>query len=162
MRSWLIRAPLPPRTRGRLLRRFGANIGKNVRVHPITVMDAGWSNLVIRDDVYVGPDCILDLSAQLEIGRGAVLAAGVAIMTHQDAGSSHRSPTAARIGNYVRPVKVGEYAFVGVRGVILADVGDGSIVGAGAVVTKPVPAGVKVVGIPAAQSQSDMHSADRS
>jgi maltose O-acetyltransferase len=149
LRAFILRMPMPPRTRGRLLRSFGAKVGRNVRVHPITVMDAGWRTLRVGDDAYIGPDCILDLSAMLEIRTGAVLAAGAAVMTHQDAGASHRSPTAARVGRYVRPVTIGRYAFVGARAVILADVADQAVVGAGAVVTKPVAQGTTVVGVPA-------------
>ena len=131
------------------MRRFGATVGTNVRIHPVTIMDENWPNLVIENDVYVGPDCILDLSARLTIRRGSVLAAGVAVMTHQDAGSSHGSPTAERLGTFVRPVTIGPEAFIGVRAVVLANVGDGSVVGAGAVVVEPSPDHQTVVGIPA-------------
>jgi len=140
---------MPPPTRGRLIRRFGGSIGSNVRVHPITIMNAGWANLVIEDDCYVGPDCILDLSAKLTIRRGSVLAAGVAVMTHQDAGSSHGSPTAQRIGTYSRPLTIGPHAFLGVHATVLADVGEQSAVGAGAVVIRSTPNGRTVVGVPA-------------
>jgi maltose O-acetyltransferase len=133
------------------MRAFGAKVGKNVRVHPVSVMNAGWKRLHIDDDVYVGPACILDLSATLTIGRGAVLAAGVAVMTHQDAGASHNSPTAARIGTFARETAIGQFAFLGVRAIVLpgADVGPDAVVGAGAVVTHPVVAGTTVTGVPA-------------
>lgn len=148
-RYWTLRLPMAPTTRAKLLRRYGATVGSNVRVHPLTVMDAGWAHLTIEDDVYIGPDCILDLSAPLTIRRGAVLAAGVAVMTHQDAGTTHHSPTAERIGTYLRPVTVGEYAFVGVRATLLTDVGDGAVIGAGAVLVRPAPPQATLVGVPA-------------
>ena len=139
---------MPPRVRGLAMRAFGAKVGRNVRVHPVTVMNAGWKHLLIEDDVYIGPACILDLSAPLWIRHGAVLAAGVAVMTHQDAGTSHGSPTAERIGTFARETAIGRYAFVGARAIVLAgaDVGDSGVVGAGAVVTRPVPTGTTVTG----------------
>lgn len=148
-RAWLLRGPIPARTRGRLLALYGASVGSNVRVHPITVINPDWINLSIADDAYIGAETILDLSGGLTIKRGAVIAAGVAVMTHQDAGSSHGSPTAQELGSFVRRITIGEYAFVGTRAVILADVGDRCVVGAGAVVHRPVPPGLRVYGIPA-------------
>lgn len=49
------------------------------------------------------------------------------------------------------PVVISEYAFIGIRAVILpgVTVGTGSIVGAGSVVTKDVPPGTVVAGNPA-------------
>ena len=43
----------------------------------------------------------------------------------------------------------GEYAFLGVRATVLADVGDGTVVGAGAVVVKALAPGITAVGVPA-------------
>lgn len=49
------------------------------------------------------------------------------------------------------PVKIGDYVFIGPRSIILAGVtiGDGAIVGAGAVVTKDVEPYTIVGGVPA-------------
>jgi acetyltransferase-like isoleucine patch superfamily enzyme len=154
LRPLMLYAPVPPRVRGWMLRAFGARVGRNVRIHPLRIMDANWRNLAIADDVYVGPECILDLTERLTIGRGAVLAAGVAVMTHQDAGSAHDSPTAERLGTFARPVTIGEFAFIGVRATILAgvEIGDGGVVGAGSVATRHVPAGARVVGVPASSA----------
>jgi acetyltransferase-like isoleucine patch superfamily enzyme len=48
-----------------------------------------------------------------------------------------------------RLVRIGAGAWIGNNAVVMADVGKASIVGAGAVVTKPVPPGVVVAGVPA-------------
>jgi virginiamycin A acetyltransferase len=45
--------------------------------------------------------------------------------------------------------KIGTNCWIGVNCVVFSDVGDNSIVGAGSVVSKPVPANVKVIGSPA-------------
>lgn len=149
LRPWLLRLPLPARTRARLIRQFGAAVGRNVRIHTITVINPRWSNLIIGDDVYLGHDCIIDLSERVTLGHGSVIAAGVTLVTHQDAGTSHASPTADRLGTWSRPLQVGPFAFVGSRAVLLANVGQESIVGAGAVVVDPLPPGATGVGVPA-------------
>lgn len=54
-------------------------------------------------------------------------------------------------GPSVAPVVIGDHVWVGTRAVILKGVtiGDGAVVAAGAVVTKDVPAGTIVAGVPA-------------
>ncbi len=48
-----------------------------------------------------------------------------------------------------RQVEIGEGAWIGARSVVMADVGKHAIVGAGSVVTKPIPANCVAVGSPA-------------
>lgn len=151
LRPWLLTLPIGPPRRGQLLARFGVTVGSVVRVHRIQVMNAGWRHLTLEDDCYVGPDVLLDLTDRIHIGRGAVLAARVSVVTHQDAGAAHHSPAADRVPTFRRATRIGAYAFVGTGAIILAGchVGDGAVVGAGAVVTRPVAAGAKVAGVPA-------------
>ena len=49
------------------------------------------------------------------------------------------------------PVTIGDHVFVGQRAIILGGVtiGDGATIGAGSVVTRDVPAGAVVAGVPA-------------
>jgi len=151
LRPWLLGLPLGPTRRRRLLIRFGARIGSNVRIHPLRVMNADWQNLTIEDDCYLGPDVLLDLADEIRIGRGAVLAARVSVMTHQDAGAGHDSPTVARVPTFHRPTSIGSHAFVGIGAIVLAgcDVGEAAIIGAGAVLTRSVPAARTALGVPA-------------
>jgi acetyltransferase-like isoleucine patch superfamily enzyme len=50
------------------------------------------------------------------------------------------------------PLRIGTDVWIGVRAIILGtvgEIGNGAIIGAGSVVTKPVPAGAIVAGSPA-------------
>jgi acetyltransferase-like isoleucine patch superfamily enzyme len=49
-----------------------------------------------------------------------------------------------------RCVRIGAGSWIGSAAVVLADVGPNSVIGSGAVVTKPIPAAVIAAGVPAA------------
>lgn len=54
-----------------------------------------------------------------------------------------------RQGGMLKRIKIGNDVFIGTRSIIMADVGDGAVVGAGSVVTKPVEPYSIVAGNPA-------------
>ena len=101
----------------------------------------------IDENVYVGPRCHLGL---VHVGRDALLAAGVHVpsggRTHGTEDSSvpirdqRGSPTLVRIG---------AGAWIGSAAIVMANVGRDTIVGAGAVVTRPLPDRVVAAGVPA-------------
>jgi acetyltransferase-like isoleucine patch superfamily enzyme len=101
----------------------------------------------IDENVYVGPRCHLGL-CRLE--RDVLLAAGVHVTsgarTHGTADPG--APIRKQEGELTR-VRVGEGTWVGSAAVIMADVGARSVVGAGAVVVKPIPDLVVAAGVPA-------------
>ncbi len=101
--------------------------------------------------VYIGAYCVL---GDVQLSDGVRIASGVSIpsgsrqhwtqVVGQD-GSAARSESPNR---YDR-VTIGEGAWIGERAVILADVGNWAIVGAGSVVTSPVEDHSVAVGVPA-------------
>jgi acetyltransferase-like isoleucine patch superfamily enzyme len=101
----------------------------------------------IGENVYIGPRCHIGL---VDIGRDALLAAGV----HATSGArSHgfmdpSRPIREQEGELTR-VHIGAGVWVGSAAVVMADVGRDTVVGAGAVVTKPLPEGVIAAGVPA-------------
>lgn len=102
---------------------------------------------VIEGNVYVGPRCHLGL---VHLERDVLIAAGVHIPS---GGQTHYAadPTIPikDQGGERRLVRVGQGAWIGSAAVVLADVGRGTIVGAGSVVTKPLPENVIAAGVPA-------------
>ncbi len=106
---------------------------------------------------YIGPRCHIGLVA---IEADVLLAAGVHVtsggQTHGHADLTR--PIRDQQGTATL-VRIGAGAWIGSAAVVMADVGEGSIVGAGAVVTKPVPAEVIAAGVPARVIRSRRESA---
>lgn len=94
----------------------------------------------------IGPGLFLVHSAGVVIGPDAVVGARARI--HQ--GVTIGDPVHVGGGRWVSP-RLGDDVTVGAGAVLLGEitVGDGATIGANAVVTKDVPAGTTVVGIPA-------------
>jgi virginiamycin A acetyltransferase len=102
---------------------------------------------VLGENVYVGPRCVLGL---VHLERDVLLAAGVQVPS---GGNTHYfdDPTKPirEQGGERRVVTIGAGAWVGSGAIVLADVGKGTVVAAGAVVTKPLPDNVIAGGVPA-------------
>ena len=101
----------------------------------------------LDERAYIGPGCHLGL---VHVERDVLIAAGVHIpsgsMTHRidDLNTPIRDqPSAERL------VHIGAGSWIGAAAVVMADVGSDTVVGAGAVVTQPVPAGCVAAGVPA-------------
>ena len=103
---------------------------------------------ILGDHAYIGRHCSL---GWVVIERDVMLADGVAVpsggRTHQLSGASRVPPR--EMENRYQPIRVGQGSWVGSRAVILADVGQFCIIGAGAVVTKPIPDFSVAFGVPA-------------
>jgi acetyltransferase-like isoleucine patch superfamily enzyme len=102
---------------------------------------------ILDENVYVGPRCTLGL---VHLERDVLLAANVQIPS---GGKTHYFDDPSRPireqGGERRMVTVGAGAWIGTGAIILADVGKGTVVAAGSVVTKPLPDNVIAAGVPA-------------
>jgi len=101
----------------------------------------------IGEGVYVGPRCILGL---VRLERDVLLASGVQVPS---GGKTHRfddpDVPIRDQGGEPTTVTIGEGAWVGAGAIVMADVGRGTVVAAGSVVTKPLPEFVIAAGVPA-------------
>lgn len=106
------------------------------------------------------------VSRYAQVGEGAFIGAGAQVLPGAVVGELARVMAGGVVSHHARVGRgatigpnatlcgrssVGEMVLIGAGAVVLPDtqVGDGAIVGAGAVVTKHVPPGLTVVGVPA-------------
>lgn len=105
------------------------------------------ANIFVGENFYANFNCtILDV-CEVHIGDNVLLAPGVQIYT-----ATHPVAVAPRIKGveFGKPVRIGHNVWIGGSVVICPGVtiGDNSVIGAGSVVTKDVPAGVVAAGNP--------------
>ena len=138
------------------LRANGAAIGQRVRFRsPLVIHNSDivrrryYEKLTVGDDCYFGRELFLDLQDRIVIEDKVTISHRVMILTHTDAGASPLQgefiPTAQA------PVIIRKGAYIGANVTILqgVEIGEGSIVGAGAVVTRSVAPASVVAGVPA-------------
>ena len=101
----------------------------------------------IGDRVYVGANCSL---GDIELEDDVLLASHVSVMNGSQQHGIQRLdvPIREQPGVFV-PVRIGRDSWIGERAVIAADVGRHCVIGAGSVVTKPIPDFAIAVGVPA-------------
>ncbi len=132
------------------LARTIAHCDRSAAVHFGTIFSQTGARL--DANVYVGPNCHLGL---VHVERDALLASGVHVpsgsKTHGtgDLGRPIREQEGHR-----RLVRIGEGAWIGSAAIVMADIGRHSVIGAGSVVTKPIPEFSVAAGVPAKVLQS--------
>lgn len=122
-------------------------IGAGCALHDGTWLQAEGADgrIDLGDRVYLGHDVHVHAIDPVRIGDDVVLADGVFVAS-TDHGRSDPS-----LVHGTGPIDIGDRVFVGQRAVVLGGVriGAGATVGAGAVVTRDVPPGATVAGVPA-------------
>jgi len=138
------------------LRRYGASIGQRVRFRsPLVIHNSDserrryYQKLEVGDDCYFGRELFLDLQDKIVIEDQVTISHRVMILTHTDAGTSPLKDEF--IATAQGPVIIRRGAYIGANVTILqgVEIGESSVVGAGAVVTRSVPPASVVAGVPA-------------
>lgn len=97
--------------------------------------------------VYIGPQCNI---GACRIGKDTLVASGVHIMsgTRQHGIESLEEPIREQAGSY-KQISIGNDCWIGNSALVMADVGDQAVVGAGSVVSQALEDSVIAVGNPA-------------
>lgn len=130
-----------------LLRKLLGQVGEGTEIRRGFACDYG-VNILIGTRCYVNFHCVFLDCAAIDIGDRVQLAPAVQLYT-----ATHPLGAAARATGLEQawPIRVGDDCWIGGGAIILPGVtlGAGSVVAAGAVVTRDVPPGVLVAGSPA-------------
>ena len=131
------------------------SFGKNCKViggNTIFRIEGNNIEIIIGDNTSFRHSCIIcaqEDNMSIEIGKDCMISNSVTIRT-SDSHAIYSKDGNVRI-NEPRPVHVGNHVWIASKVLVLkgAKIGDGSIIGANAVVTKDVPENCLVVGTPA-------------
>lgn len=139
--------PADQEKRQDLCQKLFGKAGKNLSIEPPFFCDYG-TQIYFGDNVFINFNCTILDCARVEIGEGTMMGPNVQIYT-----ATHPlEPKARREGKeFAAPIKIGKHVWIGGGAIILPGItiADGAVIGAGAVVTKDVPAFAVAVGNPA-------------
>lgn len=122
------------------------SVGRNVWIEPDFRCEFG-KNITIEDNVYINFGCVILDCAEVVIGANSLLGPNIGLYP-----VNHALDAEERIHGGCRgtPIRIGKNVWLGGDVKVLAGVtiGDNSVIGAGSVVTKDIPANVIAVGNP--------------
>jgi virginiamycin A acetyltransferase len=144
--AWAVVPGLPGQyLRRAFLARTLAGCARSATIEFGTIFSS--ANAMIGERAYLGPRCHVGwalIDSDVLVGAGVHIPSGL----HTHGADDVATPIREQSGTKV-PVRIGPGAWIGSTAVVMADVGAGTIVGAGAVVTRPIPDLVVAGGVPA-------------
>ena len=128
--------------------------GEGLLIYPHQYMEThGDGEILLGDGVVLSSGVHLVAYAGIRIGKGSMIGEYSSI---RDANHTREAGRTLRdSSHFARPIVIGSEVWIG-RGVTIlsgVQIGDGATIGANAVVTKDVPAGAIVAGVPAVPIQ---------
>ncbi len=139
-----------------ILRELLGGMGENVEIDTPFHCDHG-NNIFLGNDVIIGINCTFVDNAEIRIGNRVLIASNVQFYT-----SSHPVLPQERLVDdwkekgttffrtYARPIEIKDNVWIGGGSILLpgVTVGENSVIGAGSVVTRSIPANCVAVGNP--------------
>lgn len=109
-----------------------------------------YNNIWMHENAEIERGCLLVAKERIELGENTTLAYGVTILTHADP-NGPKNRLSQLYPPLQAPVIIGHDCWIGAHSTILPGVtiGNYCVVAAGSVVTKDVPSGSMVAGVPA-------------
>ena len=138
--------PTQQELRGRLLRELLAEVGENCYIEP--PLHANWGcHTHLGSNVYANFNLTLVDDTDIYIGDSVMIGPNVTIAT---AGHPVDPELRRKVAQFNIPVRIGNNVWIGAGAVILPGItiGENSVIGAGSIVTKDIPANVVAVGNP--------------
>lgn len=132
--------------RDEIVRRLLGQVGKNCCIESPFHCDYGY-NIVAGDNFYMNVGCIILDGARVTFGDNVFVAPHCGFYTAGHPLDHERRNAGLE---YALPITIGNNVWIGAQVCVLPGVtiGDDSVIGAGSVVTKDIPAGVLAAGNP--------------
>jgi len=130
----------------------GITIGKNVFIGRQSAVYCKNGDIYLGDDVNIGHRCIVFSTNRLEIQEGTLIAAECYILSGGNYDYQGDKWFREQDGNITKgPLVIGKNCWLGAKVVVLDGncLGDHVVIGASAVVTKPIESNSVAVGVPA-------------
>ena len=138
--------PLAREERQEAIRGLLGSVGENCVVEQPLFCTYGY-NTTVGDNFFLNVGCKLMDSGKITIGNNVFIAPNVCIITEE-----HAMDVEQRLQGleYTHPVTIGDNVWICAGAIVLPGVtiGEGSIIGAGSIVTKDIPANSLAVGNP--------------
>ena len=132
--------------RDEIVRRLLGRVGKNCCIESPFHCDYGY-NIVAGDNFYMNVGCVILDGARVTFGDNVFVAPHCGFYTAGHPLDHERRNAGLE---YALPITIGNNVWIGAQVCVLPGVtiGDNSVIGAGSVVTKDIPAGVLAAGNP--------------
>jgi len=139
-------SPMDIEKKQQLVKKLLPNTGENTYITPPIYCDYGY-NVIAGKNFYTNFNCVFLDICKITIGDDVMLAPNVQIYA-----AGHPTDPVARYSGFEfgKPVNIGDRVWIGGGVIILpgVNIGSDTVIGAGSVVTKDVPAGVVAAGNP--------------
>jgi acetyltransferase-like isoleucine patch superfamily enzyme len=128
----------------------GVTLGEDTSIKEYTVLNANQGRISLGERCWLGPHCLIYGNGDVTIGNDVLIAAHTTINSISHVATRTDVPMSSQ-GIYCDPVVIEDDVWIGLNCTILQGVtiGKGSIIGAGAVVTKDIPPYSIALGVPA-------------
>jgi acetyltransferase-like isoleucine patch superfamily enzyme len=125
-------------------------IGNNCSIQPYAFVSTCGGKIEIGDNVCINPFCVLYGFGGLQIGND-VMIANSCVIVPQNHIVTPGNGSLLGSGSTGKGIIIRDNVWLGSRVIVLdgVEIGKGAVIAAGAIVTKDVPSGVIVAGIPA-------------
>ncbi|MCU5276450.1 sugar O-acetyltransferase [Bacillus cereus] len=140
--------------RNNILKKLFKSLGKNAYIEPPFICDYG-SQIEWGENSYANFNCVILDSASVKIGNNVMLGPNVNIYTathsiYPSLRNDIQKEGLESLITYAKPVVIEDGVWIGGSSIILPGIkiGANSVIGAGSVVTKDIPANVVAVGNP--------------
>ncbi|HDR4440934.1 maltose O-acetyltransferase [Bacillus thuringiensis serovar brasilensis] len=140
--------------RNNILKKLFKSLGKNAYIEPPFICDYG-SQIEWGENSYANFNCVILDSASVKIGNNVMLGPNVNIYTathsiYPSLRNDIQKEGLESLITYAKPVVIEDGVWIGGSSIILLGIkiGANSVIGAGSVVTKDIPANVVSVGNP--------------